>query len=208
MAGFIRECAAAIPLPLRAEKSLWVRIDSAGYQHEVFAACEALGATFTITAPQRTNIRATVIDLATDPDTMWLPALAAEGQRGSEIAETTIDIGRVVKDRRRLRLIVRRQHTTAGDQLSLDDLDGWRFHAIVTNQTDTPAAEIEAHHRLRGGIPEDTIRQLKEDFGLIHAPVRRSQMRCRSSWNRCAASRSAAASAVISLDRASASAAA
>jgi hypothetical protein len=31
---------------------------------------------------------------------------------------------------------------------------------------------VEAHHRLRGGIPEDTIRQLKEDFGFIHAPVR------------------------------------
>ena len=31
---------------------------------------------------------------------------------------------------------------------------------------------VEAHHRLRGGIPEDTIRQLKEDFGLIHAPVK------------------------------------
>ena len=34
-----------------------------------------------------------------------------------------------------------------------------------------PADMVEAHHRLRGGIPEDAIRQLKEDFGLIHAPV-------------------------------------
>lgn len=33
------------------------------------------------------------------------------------------------------------------------------------------AAEVEAHHRLRGGIPEDTIRALKNDFGMIHAPV-------------------------------------
>ena len=33
------------------------------------------------------------------------------------------------------------------------------------------AAEVEAHHRLRGGIPEDTIRSLKNDFGMIHAPV-------------------------------------
>ena len=29
---------------------------------------------------------------------------------------------------------------------------------------------VEAHHRQRGGIPEDTIRKLKEDFGLDHAP--------------------------------------
>ncbi len=72
-----------------------------------------------------------------------------------------------------LRLIVRRQPTTAGDQLSFDDIDGWRFHAIVTNIPAWlgPAAMVEAHHRLRGGIPEDTVRQLKEDFGFDHAPL-------------------------------------
>jgi hypothetical protein len=26
-------------------------------------------------------------------------------------------------------------------------------------------------HRLRGGIPQDTIRALKNDFGVIHAPL-------------------------------------
>src|SRR3546814_5442405 len=62
---------------------------------------------------------------------------------------------------------------TALCRSSLDDLDGWRFHSIVTNLPAlfAPAEMVEAHHRLRGGIPEDTIRQLKEDFGLIHAPV-------------------------------------
>lgn len=172
-AGFIRECVAAIPAAVRAEKNLWVRIDSAGYQHDVFATCEALGAAFTITAPNKSNVRNAVLALAADRSTVWVPALNVEGAKGSEIAETTIEIGRRKKDRRVLRLIVRRQRTTTGDQLSFDDLDGWRFHAIVTNLPPlfAPAAEVEAHHRLRGGIPEDTIRQLKEDFGLIHAPV-------------------------------------
>jgi hypothetical protein len=172
-AGFIRECVAAIPAAVRAAKNLWVRIDSAGYQHDVFAACESLGAAFTITAPNKSNVRATVLALAADAATVWVPALNIEGEKGSEIAETTIEIGRRKKDQRTLRLIVRRQRTTAGDQLSFDDVDGWRFHAIVTNLPAlfAPAPEVEAHHRLRGGIPEDTIRQLKEDFGLIHAPV-------------------------------------
>lgn len=172
-AGFIRECVAAIPAPVRATKNLWVRIDSAGYQHDVFAACEQLGAAFTVTAPQRSNIRNTILALAADPATRWVPALAAEAEKGSEIAETIIEIGSTKKSRRTLRLIVRRQRSTAGEQLSLDDLDGWRFHAIVTNLPAlfAPAEMVEAHHRLRGGIPEDTIRQLKEDFGLIHAPV-------------------------------------
>jgi hypothetical protein len=171
LAGFIRECAAAIPAAVLAGKELWVRIDSAGYQHDVFAACDALGAVFSITAPNKTNVRAAILALASDPTTVWSPAKGAEAEKGSEIAETTIEIGRRKKDRRRLRLIVRRQRRTAGDQLSFDDLNGWRFHAIVTNIVAGPAAEVEAHHRLRGGIPEDTIRQLKEDFGLIHAPV-------------------------------------
>ena len=61
----------------------------------------------------------------------------------------------------------------AGEQLAFDDLDGWRLHAIITNITPDrmTAAAIEAHHRLRGGIPEDTIRALKNDYGMIHAPV-------------------------------------
>lgn len=172
-ASFIRECVTAIPAPARQDKNLWVRIDSAGYQHDVFAACDDLGAAFTVTAPKATNIKAAIEALATDASTPWVPALNAEGAKGSEIAETTISIGRTKAERRRLRLIVRRQRTTAGDQLSFDDLDGWRFHAIVTNLPAlfAPADRVEAHHRLRGGIPEDTIRQLKEDFGLIHAPV-------------------------------------
>src|SRR3546814_18599296 len=92
--------------------------------------------------------------------------------------------------RRVLRLIVRRQRTTTGDQLSLDDLDGWRFHSIVTNLPAlfAPAEMVEAHHRLRGGIPEDTIRQLKEDFGLLHRSEERRGGKegvstCRSRWS-------------------------
>jgi hypothetical protein len=55
------------------------------------------------------------------------------------------------------------------EQLALDDLDGWRLHALITNVDADwmSAAEVQAHHRLRGGIPEDTIRALKNDFGMI-----------------------------------------
>lgn len=173
LAGFIRECVTAIPPLVRADRELWVRIDSAGYQHDVVVVCEQLGAVFSITAPSRANVQAAVRALAADPATVWSPALGAETAKGSEIAETTIKFsqGRHVSDRRTLRLIVRRQPTHPGQQLSFDDLDGWRFHSIITNIVDLPANEIEAHHRLRGGIPEDTIRQLKQDFGLNHAPV-------------------------------------
>jgi hypothetical protein len=52
--------------------------------------------------------------VATDPATVWMPALGHETSRGSEIAETTtILLGRV------LRLIARRQPRAAGAQLAL-----------------------------------------------------------------------------------------
>src|SRR3546814_14950668 len=107
------------------------------------------------------------------PISVWTPALGAEAARGSEIAETTIEIGgHKGWARRVLRLIVRRQRTTTGDQLSLDDLDGWRFHSIVTNLPALfpPAEMLKAHHRLRGWFPHNTNPHLKEHFGQIHSP--------------------------------------
>lgn len=174
IAGFIRECVAAVPAAVRERSNLWVRVDSAGYQHEVFRAAEQLGAAFSVSAPNKSTVRAAVSALAANPDTAWIPALNAEADKGSEIAETVVDFaGRKKSTRRRLRLIVRRQPTSSGEQLSFDDVDGYRFHAIVTNLPPlfAPAEMVEAHHRLRGGVPEDTIRKLKEDFGLDHAPL-------------------------------------
>jgi hypothetical protein len=47
------------------------------------------------------------------------------------------------------------------------------LHAIITNvpKTFMSAVSVELHHRLRGGAPEEAIRQLKSDFGMNHAPV-------------------------------------
>ena len=33
------------------------------------------------------------------------------------------------------------------------------------------AIDVEHHHRLRGGAPEEAIRQLVHDFGMNHAPL-------------------------------------
>jgi hypothetical protein len=168
MGSFIDECVAAIPTGCRQRYRLWLRVDSAGYQQQVIEAAERHNADFSVTAKQYKPVVALIGALALDPDTVWVPAAGAETDKGSQIAETTVDLlGRT------LRLIVRRQPKQPGDQLALDDLDGWRLHAIITNVEGDrmSAAEVEAHHRLRGGIPEDTIRALKNDFGMIHAPV-------------------------------------
>jgi hypothetical protein len=176
LASFTRECVFAIPEHVRHRRLLWVRSDAAGYRRDMFDLCNRLGAGFSITAVLYPNVRAAIETLATDPTVTWTPALGHEHDRGSEVAETEITfVGRGAAARRdplRLRLIVRRQPVRRDEQLSLDDLDGWRFHAIVTNLPDSFSPErIEHHHRLRGGLPEDAIRRLKEDFGLNHAPL-------------------------------------
>lgn len=168
MGSFIDECVSAIPAGTREGYRLWIRVDSAGYQDQVVTAAEGHGADFTVTAKQYAPVADRIHALAADPATVWVAALGKETAAGSQIAETTTTLlGR------QLRLIVRRQPRAAGEQLAFDDLDGWRLHAIITNISAARmgAAEVEAHHRLRGGIPEDTIRALKNDFGMIHAPV-------------------------------------
>ena len=68
---------------------------------------------------------------------------------------------------------MRRQRNAAGEQLSFDDLGGWRFFALITNIPPifATAADVDHHHRLRGGAPEEAIRQLQHDFGMNHAPL-------------------------------------
>ena len=126
-------------------------------------------AAFSITCVQNTAVRRAIEQLAIDPATVWAPAKGADGEIvGAEVAETTYRFAG-----RDLRLIVRRQNKAAGEQLSFDDLGGWRFFALVTNVPPLLAAavDVEHHHRLRGGAPEEAIRQLDDDFGMNHAPL-------------------------------------
>jgi hypothetical protein len=165
--SFLDECVSAVPEPVRERSQLWFRLDSAGYQHAVFDTAARHGAAVTVTARQNPQVKAAIATLATDPATVWEPAISADDEGGSQVAETTIGFGG-----RTCRLIVRRLPRDRGEQLSFDDLDGWHFRGVLTNIPPLfgSATWIEYHHRLRGGAPEEAIRQLKEDFGFNHAP--------------------------------------
>lgn len=170
LGSFVNECIAAIPSERRGNYQLWVRSDSAGYRADLVETCERHGAWFTITAKGYGTVRAAIERLAADPATKWKRATGGEQRRRSQVAETDFGFAG-----RMLRLVVRRQPVGVGGdaQLSFDDVDGWRYHAIITNipRRARNAVNVEAHHRLRGGVPEDTIRQLKNDFGFDHAPL-------------------------------------
>jgi len=168
LGSFLDECVAAVPAAARDRYQLWFRSDSAGFTRDVFDAAARHHAIFSVTARQTGNVRARIERVATTAATVWQPAINSP----DEVTDTVITLGQH-GDARTMRLIVRRQRIRAGDQLSFDDLDGWRFQAVVTNLPAclATAADVEHHHRLRGGAPEEAIRQLKHDFGLGHAPV-------------------------------------
>lgn len=169
LASFVDECVAAIPAEARGRYQLWLRVDSAGYSRQVIDTAVAHQATFSVTCVQDKRVRQAIEAVAADPQTTWVAAQDATGDiDGAEVAETTYRFAG-----RDLRLVVRRQPKAAGEQLSFDDLGGFRFFALVSNAAaEVSAAEIDHHHRLRGGGPEEAIRQLTGDFGMNHAPVR------------------------------------
>ncbi len=165
----------SLPVPAAAFPSRWCKpakttYHSAGYTEQVVEAAERHEAWFTVTAKNYDSVKAAIYALASDPTTRWRRAKGMQRRRRSQIAETTFTFAG-----RTLRLVVRRQpvggHGNA--QLSFDDLDGWRYHAIITNipAHRRNAVNVEAHHRLRGGVPEDVNRQLKQEFGFSHAPL-------------------------------------
>lgn len=168
LASFVDECVAAIPKEVRSDYQLWIRIDSAGFSRSVVDAATKHSAAFSITCVQNKAIRRAIEALATDPATVWVRAKDTDAAlAGSEVAETTYRFAK-----RDLRLVVRRQRKADGEQLSFDDLGGWHFFALITNIPPlfASAVDVDAHHRLRGGAPEEAIRQLQYDFGMNHAP--------------------------------------
>ena len=171
LASFIDECVAAIPGEARSRYQLWLRVDSAGFSRKVVETATKHSAAFSITCVQNKSVRRAIEALAADPATVWTPAKETDAElAGSEVAETTYRFAK-----RDLRLIVRRQKKTAGEQLSFDDLGGFRFFALITNIPPifATAVDVDRHHRLRGGAPEEAIRQLVHDFGMNHAPLQR-----------------------------------
>ena len=67
-------------------------------------------------------------------------------------------------------MIVRRERPHPGAQLSFTDHDGYRFQAILTDQTDPDIAVLERRHRQRARV-EDRIRDDK-DTGLAKLPFK------------------------------------
>jgi hypothetical protein len=145
-----------------------VRADSAGATHGLIDYCREGNMRFSVGYELTEPVRQAILQIPADA---WVAALDQDGSErdNGEVAEITdtVDLsawGDAV------RLIVRRERPHPGAQLSFTDHDGYRFQAILTDQTDENIAEIERRHRQHAHV-EDRIRDDK-DTGLQKFPFK------------------------------------
>jgi hypothetical protein len=143
------------------------RADSAGLTHGFIDACVKAHVRFSVGHDLTQPIRAACLGI---PKRAWRAAITADGsdeREGADIAEITnmVDLSLWPTG---TRMIIRREDPHPGAQLTFTDIDGRRFQAFITNQTDTDICYLEALQRGRGRA-EKLICDLK-DTGCMNLP--------------------------------------
>jgi hypothetical protein len=146
-----------------------VRADSAGATHGLVDYCREASMRFSVGYELTEQVRTAILEI---PEDAWVPALDQDGsvRTNGEVAEIT-DIVDLSAWPDGCRLIVRRERPHPGAQLSFTDHDGYRFQAILTDQTDADIAVLECRHRQHAHL-EDRIRDDK-NTGLSKFPFKR-----------------------------------
>jgi Transposase DDE domain group 1 len=159
---------AQIPAEFIERLEIVVRADRAGATHELADYCREASMRFSFGYDLTEPVRAAILEI---PEDAWVPALEQDGseRENGEVCELTdrIDLASWPEGSR---LIVRRERPHPGAQLSFTDHDGYRFQAILTDQTDEDIAILERRHRQRARV-EDRIRDDK-DTGLAKLPFK------------------------------------
>jgi hypothetical protein len=145
-----------------------VRADSAGATHGLIEYCREANLRFSVGYELTEQVRTAILTIPADA---WVAALDQDGsvRKNGEIVEITdhVDLSSWPE---RARAIVRRERPHPGAQLSFTDHDGYRFQAILTDQTGENIAIIECRHRQHAHV-EDRIRDDK-DTGLAKFPFK------------------------------------
>jgi hypothetical protein len=146
---FIQACEARLP---KGHRIAHVRLDSAGYQADVFNYCEDTGKTFAIggrlDAP-------TLQAIAEIPEASW------KTYADCAVAETVHSMN---DTRKSFRLIVVKYPR----QAELFD-DAPKYHVIASNRVES-AADTLIWYRQRGEVSENGIKELKIGFGMERMP--------------------------------------
>ena len=157
-----------IPAEYVESLEILVRADSAGATHGLVDYCRDGNMRFSVGYELTETVRSAILQI---PENAWVPALDQDGstRKNGEVVEIT-DMVDLSAWPERSRLIVRRERPHPGAQLSFTDHDGYRFQAILTDQTDQDIAVLECRHRQHAHV-EDRIRDDK-DTGLSKFPFK------------------------------------
>jgi hypothetical protein len=153
-----------------AGKPLVVRGDSAMATKGFVAHARSAGVKVSLSLPigHHPQVQAAVRALHADP-AAWTPAVRQDGsvREGAAVAELAdVPLGDGWPED--LRIIVRREPLHPGAQQTLDDVDGQRFTALLTDLDDDDIVALDAGHRARARV-EDRIKDAK-DSGLANLP--------------------------------------
>jgi hypothetical protein len=159
---------AQIPAEYVESSEILVRADTAGATHGLIDDCREGNMRFSVGYELTEPVRSAILEI---PEDAWVPAVDQDGsaRTNGEIAEIT-DVVDLSAWGAGARSIVRRERPHPGAQLSFTDHDGYRFQAILTDQTDPDIAVLECRHRQHAHV-EDRIRDDK-DTGLSKFPFK------------------------------------
>jgi Transposase DDE domain group 1 len=159
---------AQIPADQLETIEILIRADTAGATHGTADHCRHADLRFSLGYELTEQVRAAILQT---PDDGWIAALDQDDteRTNGQVSELTdhVDLNTWPTGSR---VIVRRERPHPGAQLSFTDHDGYRFQAILTDQTDPDIAVLERRHRQRARV-EDRIRDDK-DTGLAKLPFK------------------------------------
>jgi len=152
---FLEECLRRLP----AQARLFLRADEGFWGQGFFAELERKQITYAIGAPLIASVRGRISELAEGD---WQPASYREG---SQVASFR---WRPKSWKQERRFVVRRDPVAAGEQLSLEGRE-WHYWALVTNDQERSADELESWHRAKANL-ENRIKEAKLGLGLDNLP--------------------------------------
>ena len=145
-----------------------VRTDTAGATHGLLDYCRDADLRFSVGYELTVQVRTAILQI---PEDAWVTALDQDGseRKNGQVVEITDSVD-LASWPERSRVIVRRERPHPGAQLSFTDHDGYRFQAILPDQTDHDIGVLECRHRQHAHV-EDRIRDDKTT-GLAKFPFK------------------------------------
>ena len=154
-----------------------VRADSGFWSWELLRTLDRHRMSWSITVTNNTKVRTAIASI---PEAAWVDIDYTIGGH-AQVAETTyVGGGRRKRDRRVVRLVVRRTRLADTTQQAL--FPHWRHHSFITNRDDLDTVAADRFHR-QHAVVELSIRELK-DGGAEHIPS--GHYPANAAWFACA----------------------